>query len=147
MTLQDLGRVSKKRPADKTHNLPQVSWRCASRFPLFVFLLFGIALGTMRLKAQVPAAPADAAKGKQLYLKYGCYSCHGFVGQGSTVSGPRIGPDPIPLPSFAAYLRAPAGAMPPYSEKLISDEEIARIYDFVKSLPHPPDAKKIPLLQ
>jgi len=32
----------------------------------------------------------DAVKGQGLYLKNGCYECHGTVGQGGT--GPRIAP-------------------------------------------------------
>ena len=38
--------------------------------------------------AQAPAG--DAAKGKVLFMKNGCYECHGTVGQGGT--GPRIAP-------------------------------------------------------
>jgi cytochrome c1 len=36
--------------------------------------------------------------------------------------------------------------MPPYTSKITSDAELADIYAFLQSLPHPPDAKNIPLL-
>jgi mono/diheme cytochrome c family protein len=93
-------------------------------------------------------APAgNAEKGKQLYTKYGCYECHGRQGQGSTVSGPRLGPDPVPFEAFAAYVRKPTGEMPPYTGKVVSDKELADIFAFLQSLPHPPDRKSLPLLK
>jgi cytochrome c1 len=36
--------------------------------------------------------------------------------------------------------------MPPYTEKTVSDQELADIYAYLKSLPEPPKAKDIPLL-
>jgi mono/diheme cytochrome c family protein len=93
-------------------------------------------------------APAgNAEKGKQLYTKYGCYECHGRQGQGSTVSGPRLGPDPVPFEAFAFYVRKPTGEMPPYTDKVVSDKELADIFAFLQSLPHPPDRKNLPLLK
>ena len=95
-----------------------------------------------------PAAKAagNAANGRRLFKKDGCYQCHGFEAQGSLTSGPRIGPDPIPLEVLIQYVRKPTGQMPPYTEKVISDKELTDIYAFLKSLPQPPDAKTIPLL-
>ena len=99
-------------------------------------------------KASKPAAnPAgNAANGRRLFKKDGCYECHGLEAQGSIVSGPRLGPDPIPLAAIIAYVRNPTGQMPPYTEKVVPDKELADIYAFLKSLPHPPPAKTIPLL-
>ena len=36
--------------------------------------------------------------------------------------------------------------MPPYTSKVVSDSELADIYAFLQSLPQPPAAKSIPLL-
>jgi hypothetical protein len=36
--------------------------------------------------------------------------------------------------------------MPPYTEKVLPDKELADIYAFLKSLPRPPAATSIPLL-
>ena len=36
------------------------------------------------------AFAADAAKGKQGFMKYGCWQCHGTVGQGSPITGPVL---------------------------------------------------------
>jgi mono/diheme cytochrome c family protein len=92
--------------------------------------------------AQAPAG--DAARGKKLYNDIGCWQCHGYSGQGG--AGAKIAPDPLPLAGFTRYVRKPVNAMPPYSEKVVTDAQLADIYAFLKSVPKPPDAKSIPLL-
>ena len=89
----------------------------------------------------------SSANGRRLYAKYGCYECHGYEGQGGGAAGPRIGPEPIPLSALIAYVREPAREMPPYSEKVVSDKDLADIYEFLKSLPHPSVASSNPLLR
>jgi mono/diheme cytochrome c family protein len=83
--------------------------------------------------------------GKTLFAKIGCYQCHANQAQGGT-AGPRLGPGPIPYPRFAAYVRQPAGEMPPYTPKVLSDRDLADIYAFLQSLPQPPPVSSIPLL-
>ena len=91
-------------------------------------------------------APAgNAENGKRIFVKNGCYQCHGREGQGSIVTGPRIAPDPVPFEVLASYVRKPTGEMPPYTAKVVSDQELADIYAFLKSRPHPPAAKELPL--
>jgi mono/diheme cytochrome c family protein len=94
------------------------------------------------------ATPAGSAEnGKRLYASYGCFECHGRVGQGSTqTGGSQIGPPPIPYSWFAKYVRHPLGQMPPYTAKAVSDSDLADIYAFLMSVPVPPDARDIPLL-
>lgn len=92
------------------------------------------------------SANANVQNGKNLYKSYGCYQCHGYAGQGG-LAGPRIGPHPLPLQAFLHYLRAPGGRMPPYTGKVMSDQEVADVYAYVESLPQPPPAKSIQLLQ
>jgi len=48
--------------------------------------------------------------------------------------------------AFVRYIRQPSGQMPPYSSKITSETELADIYAFLVSLPHPADPKTIPLL-
>jgi cytochrome c1 len=36
--------------------------------------------------------------------------------------------------------------MPPYTEKVLTDQELSNIHAFLKSLPEPSKAKDIPLL-
>jgi mono/diheme cytochrome c family protein len=93
------------------------------------------------------AYPGNADNGKRLYMKDGCYECHSLQGQGSMASGPRIGPDPIPFSALVSYVRHPAGDMPPYSDRVISEQELADIYAFLESLPAAADSSTIPLLQ
>jgi mono/diheme cytochrome c family protein len=94
------------------------------------------------------AAAADttpAGAGAALYKKNGCYECHVNNAQGGP-QGPRLGPNPIPLPRFMAYVRGPAGDMPPFTKKVLSDEDLQNIYAFLQALPQPPPVNNIPLL-
>jgi len=86
-----------------------------------------------------PPAPAgNAANGRKLFATVGCYQCHGYEGQGSTATGPRLSPRPLPFASLSRYVRRPAGQMPPYTAKVLSDAELADIYAFLQSVPAPP---------
>jgi mono/diheme cytochrome c family protein len=93
------------------------------------------------------ATTANAENGKKLFTRDGCYQCHGREGQGSTMSGPRIAPDPVPFEVLLRYVRKPAGEMPPYTAKVISDQELADIYAYLQSRPHPPTAKASEMLK
>src|SRR5688572_22907069 len=64
--------------------------------------------------AQANQPRADADNGRRVYMKTGCYQCHGREGQGSPATGPRLGPNPSPFTAFAAWVRQPKGDMPPY---------------------------------
>ena len=93
--------------------------------------------------ASAPAGRAEA--GAALYTKIGCYQCHSNQAQGGQ-SGPRLGPDPIPFARFSQYVRNPTGDMPPYTEKVLSNQEMADIYAFVQTRPRPPAVNSIPQL-
>ena len=96
--------------------------------------------------AAPPSVPAGrAGTGAALYAKVGCYQCHANQAQGG-LSGPRIGPDPIPFARFSQYTRTPSGDMPPYTEKVLSNQDLADIYAFLQSLPRPPAVNTIPQL-
>jgi len=100
---------------------------------------------------QPPAATAALAaaaidKGKQNFVTYACYACHGYAGQGSDV-GPRIDTKRLTQQAFVNIVRKPARRMPPFrTQQQISDAALAEIYAFLQSLPPPPDPKSIPLL-
>ena len=95
--------------------------------------------------AETPSGNAES--GKRIFAKNGCYECHGREGQGSNMTGPRIAPDPVPFEVLTRYVRKPTGEMPPYTAKVISDQDLADIYAFLQSRPHPPAAKNNPLLK
>ncbi len=94
---------------------------------------------------QASAFAADAEKGKRLFIKDGCYQCHGYQGQGG-VAGARLAPRPIVLAALTAYVRHPSGQMPPYTSKVLSDADIADIHAYLSSIPASPQSKNIPLL-
>jgi len=87
----------------------------------------------------------DAANGKKIFLRDGCYECHGYNGQG-TVQGARLAPPVLNAQGMIRYVRKPAGAMPAYTDKVLSDQEVNDIYAYLKSLPGPKPVKDIPLL-
>ena len=92
-----------------------------------------------------PAGNAD--EGKKLFVSYGCYHCHGRESQGSSSTGPRLGPRPIAFTAFSRYVRRPTGQMPPYTPKVVSDPERADIYAYVQSRTPPPAVQSIPQLR
>ena len=98
------------------------------------------------LAAQTPAPAGNAQKGKQLFQNDGCYQCHGREAQGGLGTGPRLAPRPIAFAVLSKYVRQPTGQMPPYTSKVVSDQDLADIYAFLQAQPQPPPAKNIPLL-
>jgi mono/diheme cytochrome c family protein len=84
---------------------------------------------------QPPAG--SAVNGRTLFVSVGCYQCHGYEAQGSTATGPRLGPRPLPFAALSRYVRKPSGQMPPYTVKVVSDAELVDIYAFLQSLPAP----------
>ena len=111
-----------------------------------------LTLGAAALFAQSTAgntAPAgDAKSGKELFVKYTCYGCHGFSAQNGP-AGNRLNPMKMTQQGFTALVRNPGAPnrMPPYSAKAISDAQLGDIYAYLKTLPDAPAAKDIPLLQ
>ena len=96
--------------------------------------------------AAQPTAPAgNVQNGGALYKKIGCYQCHGGEAQGG-LSGPRIGPALFPYARFSDYIRKPTGDMPPYSAKVLTDQQIADIYAWVNARPRPPAVNSLPQL-
>jgi len=94
------------------------------------------------LLAQDKAGNVD--NGRKLYMKDGCYECHGYNGQGG--AGARIAPKPLPIAALIKYVRHPSGAMPPYTAKVASDQDLADIRAFLATIPDPPPLKSIPIL-
>jgi mono/diheme cytochrome c family protein len=91
------------------------------------------------------AIAGDAAKGKIAYVKNGCYQCHNFMGQGGQ-AGAKLAPKPMPYEALVNFVRTTNRQMPPYSEQILSNEDLADIYAFLESIPAGPDPKSIPLL-
>jgi ubiquinol-cytochrome c reductase cytochrome c subunit len=105
----------------------------ASSSCLCVFVVACVLSGVVRA---VQPNRGDADRGRQTYVKVGCYQCHGREAQGAS-TGPRLGPDPMPLAQFTRYVRAPRNEMPPYTAKVLSDAELADIHAFVAARARP----------
>jgi ubiquinol-cytochrome c reductase cytochrome c subunit len=83
------------------------------------------------------AASQEADQGRRLYMTNNCYLCHGTVGQGG--AGPTLAPPTLrPESNFSAYVRHPAGTMPPYTTAVLSDADLDAIHGYLQSLPAPP---------
>ena len=97
-----------------------------------------------------PPAAGNAQNGKIVFMKAGCYACHGTVGQGG--AGARIAPNPLAPAAFTAYVRKGGpnhsvfGGMPAYPPNVLSDADLADIRAYLATIPAPPSAKTIPLL-
>jgi ubiquinol-cytochrome c reductase cytochrome c subunit len=100
---------------------------------------------TLLSVAQISSA-ATAKEGEVAYMKNGCWQCHGTVGQGG-IAGLKLAPNPKPLAYFNAFIRNTVGPMPPYSEKILSAQDLAHIHAYLESIPASPDPKNLPLLQ
>ena len=92
-----------------------------------------------------PLPPATRTHGKRLYEKKTCFFCHGTAGQGS-LDGARLAVVARNLQSFTRYVRQPAGRMPAFTDKILTDQELADIFAYVRSLPQAKAVKDIPLL-
>jgi mono/diheme cytochrome c family protein len=98
------------------------------------------------LAAAAASQSGNTENGKRLFLKNGCYQCHGQAGQGG-LAGARLAQTKLTLTAFTAYLRnPPPGGMPPYRAKVMSDQEVADVWTYIKTFPEPRAAKDIPLL-
>jgi ubiquinol-cytochrome c reductase cytochrome c subunit len=84
-------------------------------------------------------------KGKQLYVKHGCWQCHGFVGQGG-ITGPALAPNVMPLEAMSSFVRNANRSMPPYKEAILPEADLKEIHAYLVALPKPADPKSIPLL-
>jgi mono/diheme cytochrome c family protein len=113
-----------------------------------VVVLWGTASMAVAYGQRAATAPAgNLANGKQLYTRMNCSYCHGTEGQGSAAGvGPRIAHVSRSFDSFTRYVRRPSGRMTGYSEKILTDAELADIYAFLRSLPPAKPVAEIPLL-
>jgi mono/diheme cytochrome c family protein len=87
----------------------------------------------------------NAENGKRLFVRDGCYECHGYSGQG-TIAGARLAPPVLNAAGITKYIRRPAGAMPAFTDKVVSDQDVADIYAYLKTIAAPKPVKDIPLL-
>ena len=103
------------------------------------------ALAAGLLLAPGTTLAASAENGKQVFMRAGCWQCHGTVGQGGA-AGPKLAPDPLPFDALSSFVRTTNRQMPAYREEVLSDAYLADLYAYLQSIPRGRDAKTIPLL-
>jgi mono/diheme cytochrome c family protein len=112
----------------------------------FILALACLTLAADPTCAQQASAPAgNLENGKTLYVQTGCYQCHGQAGQGAMMTGPRVSRTELPFESFLYQLRRPSSQMPPYEAAVLSDQDAADLYAYLRQMPAPPDPRSIPL--
>ena len=99
-----------------------------------IFLLLSCLLSPVLLSAE----QGTPDTGRRAFIEYGCYYCHGTVGQGSLPAiGTRVARVARSLDSFRSYVRRPTGRMSSYPVGVIGDDTLADIYAYLRSLPEP----------
>ena len=93
-------------------------------------------------------APGDAARGKEIYMRDACYTCHGTTGASTSFVGPKLAHAGLTPNRILRQLRQPSAQMPAYTEKVLSDKDAGDLIAYVLSLSKAPQpsGKDIPLL-
>ena len=90
----------------------------------------------------------DAARGKQIYMRDACYTCHGTTGASTSFVGPKLAHAGLTAGQILRQLRHPQAQMPAYTEKVLTDSDAADLIAYVLSLSPgaAPTGKNIPQL-
>ena len=117
------------------------------RQPRSILCLLG-AVAACAALLQPDASAADAANGRRAYLAAGCHACHGSAGQGGAYNYavPALAHTALTQERFEAIVRTGPNEMPAFVESVLSDNDLADIYAFVRALPGPRPLKDVPLL-
>ncbi|HEY1238977.1 MAG TPA: cytochrome c [Bryobacteraceae bacterium] len=107
--------------------------------------IIGLFVAALLVSIGFAQSNGNAENGKRLFLRDGCWECHGYAGQGSR-DGARIASTALNAQALIRYVRRPSGAMPAYIDKVITDQELTDIWAYLKTLPGPKPVKDIPLL-
>jgi mono/diheme cytochrome c family protein len=120
--------------------------RGRNRISSAVIAMLGLGIGAGAWPLDAPGG--DAANGKRLFLAIGCFECHGRVGQGGyfNYQTPTLAHTALPLEGFRVLVRMGLNDMPAYKEQVLSDQDLADIHAYLRSLPGPRPVKDIPQL-
>ena len=108
--------------------------------------LIAALLASLAATAHAQAPTGDAARGKALYMKNMCYTCHGTAGQGTRYGG-YLAPKTLAWEAFSHQVRHPRAAMPRFPAEFVSDQDLADIYAWLAAMKAGPKAADIPLLR
>jgi ubiquinol-cytochrome c reductase cytochrome c subunit len=95
-----------------------------------------------------PTPTGDATRGKVIYMRDACYTCHGTTGASTSFVGPKLAHAGLTAGQILRQLRHPQAQMPAYTETVLPDSEAADLIAYVLSLSQgpKPTGKDIPLL-
>ena len=114
---------------------------------VFLLVIAALVVSELAVRGQAPAAPpGDTERGKTLFVERACWQCHGLAAQGGGIAGPRLAGRLPAWPAFSRYVRRPTEEMVPYTQKSLSDDELADIYAWLRAIPAPPAVSSIPQL-
>ena len=108
--------------------------------------VLALGVATFAARAQEPAG--DPASGARIYVAVGCFTCHGRAGQGGAFNyaTPALAKLQWPVEALRAFLRVGVNDMPAYAKEVLSDQQVADIHAFLRSLPGTRSPAEIPLL-
>ena len=116
------------------------------------FLIAAAALAfAVAALGETKAHRPSVSNGRDVYMRVGCFTCHGTVGHGG--AGARLAPNPLPVEALRTWVRngtpgwTIARGMPAFPASVISDDELEDIRAFLASLPAPPNVGDVPLLK
>jgi mono/diheme cytochrome c family protein len=92
----------------------------------------------------VTAVTAEETGGRDLYMTFQCWQCHGYEGQGGPAA--RIASKEYSYEVFTRFVRFP-NLMPAYPRELLGDEALRRIFEYVRAIPEPPALEDVPALR
>ncbi len=86
----------------------------------------------------VTVEPGDAAAGRSLFLT-NCAACHSASGTGMVMTGGSVALElwPTHPQQVGQAIRIGPGAMPPFTEEQLSDEEVDDVVSYVRTLGQP----------
>ena len=122
------------------------------RTAILMLIVATVSVALVPLGAQTPAssqvnAPqGNAEKGKKLFVDRACWQCHGTAAQGGGIAGPRLAGRVAAWAAFSRSVRRPAEEMVPYTEKMLSEPDLADIYAWLKAIAPPPPVSSLPPL-
>ena len=112
-----------------------------------LILAASIALTATASLAATAAPPTEAEHGFQVFMRVGCYECHGTVGQGGGLAGPHIAPDPPTADRLLTIVRRPLKEMPAYNRRVLSDADVSAIHAYLATIKPPPALSSLQQLQ
>lgn len=99
---------------------------------LLTLLLLAATSAQAQAPAQTPAPAGDAKRGREIFIADGCHQCHGRVGQGGP--GPALAATRLNWTGYSRQVRNPIRNMPPYSAKVMPEQDLADTFAYVKGL-------------